>query len=709
MAVQDGPTFKRYAANGVTTAFPIPFLLLEAGDLVVTLNDVPVTSGFTLTGVGSPSSTATFSVAPTGDLLFRLVVPFQRLFDYQENGDFLAETINGDFDRIWQALKEIRRDVGRALLVPPTEAEGISNLPEVSERALKLLSFDEDGNPVAVAAAEQSATGLAFELSDKNNSNKGAALIGFRGRTLPVVLDEYSINILDYIPAAEHAAIRLGTSTYDCSPAFQAVEDIQLVSRKLIIYPSGVYVIKSAITYAAGSNHIGVWAGTVIKMDGAFANGFTPKAGGPLVQNPSFRDLTFIDAQASNSGRGTTSTKRAIDLTGTYRAEVSRCKGVGVDVLVGADIGPSGVHQHTKLSKIKELEVSNVNWVCRFPPTAENRFPYGDLEIYDTLTAGSCAYGVQVEDTDGLMYRGNTMFSTGSLTCSGNYINISNSQQFEPRAPDLLTISPNCIRVKQRSGGSSSKWLTIAGVSAAVAGRPADASTTGAAAILLEKVSGFNVSVTVNDPSYECLRAENCDTGIVNIVAVNANSQNIEFPKPINTYDGVFLGNCRNVAVYGVIYGPAQRNAVFMDDSCVGCFASGVFRGGSPGGVRTPNTGSNSWQMVSDGNSALRGSGNALSSLVYSGGETTPNVFGRNDVTVVFSNSSPTAVTDLSGSLQYAKITVLLQDNSTTLRSHLNGGNFVFKIAADNTNNVVGVNKGFTFVRGFQSNRWVEV
>lgn len=125
MAVPEGQTEKRYAANGVTTSFTIPFLLLGAGDLKVYLNDLEVTSGFTVTGVGLPQSTITFLVPPSGTLLLQLSVPFERLNDYQENGDFLSSTVNRDFDRIWQALKQLLR---------------------YSTRALSLGFFDVDGN-----------------------------------------------------------------------------------------------------------------------------------------------------------------------------------------------------------------------------------------------------------------------------------------------------------------------------------------------------------------------------------------------------------------------------------------------------------------------------------------------------------------------------------------------------------------------------------
>lgn len=148
MSVQPGPTFKRYAANGLAPTFAIPFLLLDAADLQITLNGVLVTAGFTLAGIGSPTSSCTFTVNPTGDLLFQQVMVFQRLADYQINGDFLAQTVNRDYDRLWLAIKQVNRDSGRALTVSLLEPEGIPPLPSKAQRALKVLAFDALGQPI---------------------------------------------------------------------------------------------------------------------------------------------------------------------------------------------------------------------------------------------------------------------------------------------------------------------------------------------------------------------------------------------------------------------------------------------------------------------------------------------------------------------------------------------------------------------------------
>jgi len=82
-----------------------------------------------------------------GDLLFQMKVEFQRLIDYQLNGDFLSSTVNRDYDRIWLALKEVKNDVGRALTVPELEPEGVINLASAVARANKILTFGPTGSP----------------------------------------------------------------------------------------------------------------------------------------------------------------------------------------------------------------------------------------------------------------------------------------------------------------------------------------------------------------------------------------------------------------------------------------------------------------------------------------------------------------------------------------------------------------------------------
>ena len=284
MAVQEGPSFKRYAANGIATVYTIPFLLLAESDLVVTLDGVVVSSGFTLTGIGSPESTATFAIAPLGDLLFRLVVPFERLFDYQENGDFLADTINDDYDRIWLALKELRRDDGRFIAVGPLEAEGIDTLPDVATRALKVLAFSASGDPVV--------SDLTIEELEEQPTNAAAAAAAAAASA----------------GAASASAIAAAASESDAEAAALAVSAVFLTAAQMGLVGDGsdeTAAVQAAITAAAAQRK------TLIG-DPSKTYKVTTQITGP--SHTSLKDF-FIDASAM------TGTKHALVFQGTLGTE----------------------------------------------------------------------------------------------------------------------------------------------------------------------------------------------------------------------------------------------------------------------------------------------------------------------------------------------------------------------------------------------------
>lgn len=237
MSVQPGPTFKRYAANGVATVYAIPFLLLDAADLQITLNGTLVTTGFTLSGVGNPTSSCAFAVAPTGDLLFQQLVPFQRLADYQINGDFLAQTVNRDFDRLWLAIKQLNRDSNRALTVSLLEPEGIPSLPAKATRALKMLAFDASGNPttsnltlaqleqqpeLSLEAAQAAAASAAQALASQNAAHaselaaavSAAAALAAQQVTEALAGDPWAVQPIGVpIPVWEHMLTSLAPPT----------------------------------------------------------------------------------------------------------------------------------------------------------------------------------------------------------------------------------------------------------------------------------------------------------------------------------------------------------------------------------------------------------------------------------------------------------------------------------------------------------------
>lgn len=177
MTVTTSLNYKEYQADGMVTKFTIPFLLLDRSDLYVFIDNQPVTSGFTVTGLGNPISEIIFEDAPEGTLLLQRSITLIRETDYQENGDLLAKTVNQDFDRIYLAMQGFAQDTTKALRV--TDAEGVHELPLATERANKTLAFDSVGQPILTTTATGSAAELAQRLVDASNENKGAGLVGY--------------------------------------------------------------------------------------------------------------------------------------------------------------------------------------------------------------------------------------------------------------------------------------------------------------------------------------------------------------------------------------------------------------------------------------------------------------------------------------------------------------------------------------------------
>lgn len=147
MSVPDQETAFFYTANGVTTTFAYGFYLLSLDDIQVSLDGVVQTSGFTVNGIGSQTGGAViFSSAPDSGVtvLIERAVAIERESDFQPNGDLRSDVLNNEFDRIWMALQDKKRENVRSLRYPTFEdLDGL--LPPASSRANMLLGFSATG------------------------------------------------------------------------------------------------------------------------------------------------------------------------------------------------------------------------------------------------------------------------------------------------------------------------------------------------------------------------------------------------------------------------------------------------------------------------------------------------------------------------------------------------------------------------------------
>lgn len=252
MTVPQQTPYKSYTGNGVTTAYPIGFLCLQAGDLGVYVNGAKLTLvDYTITDLTADTGgTVTFNVAPADgvQVFFNLEVVPERLTDYKYAGDFFSSVVNGDFDRIWLAIQQGFLANSRALTLGVGDQDGAGSYRAKQNRIQDLADPIASQDAVNLRWVQQQLADLATDgsgqfvmqaLAEQNDPTQGAGLIGYKGTTLYNFLqDKFLLDPFFYVTSRSAAAARdippvvsrifVGGYTVegDCEPMwFEAVAD----------------------------------------------------------------------------------------------------------------------------------------------------------------------------------------------------------------------------------------------------------------------------------------------------------------------------------------------------------------------------------------------------------------------------------------------------------------------------------------------------
>lgn len=196
MTVQTSSNVASFNGNGANKVFPIGYKFNSAADLVVLLLDdtagttkiLTLNSDYTVTGAGvDEGGQVTLAVAPASSQRLKVtrIVDVLQLTDLRNQGKFYAEIHEDAFDLLTMIAQQHESGIRSSLRVAESDPEP-ARIPPVAQRAGKILSFDSEGNPVAVAPASDSSTELRVELAGEH----GAAMIGYAGGTVADALAE---------------------------------------------------------------------------------------------------------------------------------------------------------------------------------------------------------------------------------------------------------------------------------------------------------------------------------------------------------------------------------------------------------------------------------------------------------------------------------------------------------------------------------------
>ena len=165
MTVSNQTPKSSYVANGSTSIFAFNFRIIDSSDLIVYEDGVQVTSGFTINGVNaSGGGWIEYSVAPvngTTILLARNMSPVRET-DYQNSGNFRAQSVNSDHDRHWLLSQQLIENLSRSLQVPIVGGD----IDAFSEKIKNLASATADNDAVNKAQLEAAVLGVVAGTYD---------------------------------------------------------------------------------------------------------------------------------------------------------------------------------------------------------------------------------------------------------------------------------------------------------------------------------------------------------------------------------------------------------------------------------------------------------------------------------------------------------------------------------------------------------------
>ncbi|AYG06876.1 hypothetical protein D7M10_07135 [Pseudomonas fluorescens] len=174
MTVNTIGSIANFGTNGVTTNYPFYFKFLANEDLIVTyvspageVSTLTLGTHYIVNGAGSEQGgsvvTHTALAGPGQLVVSREMEAFQDT-SLRNQGKFLAEVHENVFDKLTMLIQQAFAGLSRTLRVEKGGGTP-TPIPGIALRAGKLLSFDENGNPIVVAADAQSATELDLRLS----------------------------------------------------------------------------------------------------------------------------------------------------------------------------------------------------------------------------------------------------------------------------------------------------------------------------------------------------------------------------------------------------------------------------------------------------------------------------------------------------------------------------------------------------------------
>lgn len=326
MPVQAADTEIVYTGNGSATVFAFPFKIQQAADFAALVAG-SLTTAYSLAGIDDDNGgTCTFDTAPASGaavVLYR-VVPYDRtLTDYQEVGEFAANTVDSDVDRVVMQTQQLATAMKRTpQLAVGSSLDGLTLTPEAST----LLQWNAAGDaivnvsPSVITPDTVGITAYIETLFDDPDAATARATL-----MTPDLVTHAPVNV-QLVASVAANALTIALKGHDGND--HSATNVGYIPFRSLSLPSGAMAVRAvtgalSLTIPAGATignvgndqPIRIWIvafddGVILRLGAICPLFYVPAnayagTGGPTIYPlaPSGRaDAVLIDTAADNSG-----------------------------------------------------------------------------------------------------------------------------------------------------------------------------------------------------------------------------------------------------------------------------------------------------------------------------------------------------------------------------------------------------------------------
>lgn len=334
-----------YTATASQTVFSYDFPVYDEGDLTVsrvrsgTQTTLTLTTDYTVTGVGEEAggtivlvtgATVGDSITITGD------TPLERTAYFQDGGDFTAEALNQDFNRLTMMMQERADPSSANVLLYTADDFSAGNQPTAALRASTVIGYDSTGAITHITIPTGTVTGTPPIWAGTAGGTANAITL----TTAPAISAYEAGQEFIFLASASNLGATtinvsgLGAKTWKKGTGSTdlAAGDVQNSAIQRVVYDGTVF--RTPTAFAAGGAAITdtvVWAGQATGTADAMAA--TP--GTALTAYAAGVRVALI---TPSSGSGNTG---AVTLNVSSLGAVAVRKGDGSTVMVEGDLPPS--------------------------------------------------------------------------------------------------------------------------------------------------------------------------------------------------------------------------------------------------------------------------------------------------------------------------------------------------------------------------------